>query len=41
VENLPIKDIACALSFDNVSYLNRLFKKLVGKTPGDYRKMVN
>ena len=38
VENRPIKDIACALSFDNVSYFNRLFKKLVGKTPGDYRK---
>jgi len=41
VENLPIKDIACALSFDNVSYFNRLFKKLVGKTPGDYRNTVN
>ncbi|MDP4277319.1 MAG: AraC family transcriptional regulator [Bacteroidota bacterium] len=37
INNLPVKDIACALSFDNVSYFNRLFKKTVGCTPSEYR----
>jgi len=38
VDKLPVKDIACALSFENVSYFNRLFMKVVGQTPGNYRK---
>ncbi|MDP4271229.1 MAG: AraC family transcriptional regulator [Bacteroidota bacterium] len=38
VKNQTIKDIAYTLSFENVSYFNRLFKKMVGKTPSEYRK---
>ncbi len=38
IKNLNMKDIAYNLSFENVSYFNRLFKKLVGKTPSEYRK---
>ena len=38
VKNQTMKDIAYTLSFENVSYFNRLFKKMVGKTPGEYRK---
>jgi AraC-like DNA-binding protein len=37
IQRLPIKDIACSLSFENISYFNRLFKRIVGKTPGQYR----
>jgi AraC-like DNA-binding protein len=32
-----IKDIACDLSFYNSSYFFRLFKKITGATPNDYR----
>ena len=38
--DLLIKDIAYELSFENVSYFNRLFKKATGLTPSDYRKRV-
>ncbi len=38
VRNLTMKEIAYTLAFENVSYFNRLFKKMVGKTPGEYRK---
>ncbi len=37
VENIPIKDIAYELSFENISYFNRLFKKITGCTPGQYQ----
>jgi AraC-like DNA-binding protein len=37
LDNLPIKDIACSLAFENISYFNRLFKQIVGKTPTQYR----
>lgn len=40
VKNQTMKDIAYSLSFENVSYFNRLFKKMVGKTPSEYRKSV-
>ncbi|MDD4284088.1 MAG: AraC family transcriptional regulator [Fermentimonas sp.] len=32
-----IKDIAYDLSFENVYYFNRLFKKIIGMTPSEYR----
>lgn len=32
-----VKDIALNLGFDDYSYFNRLFKKLVGTTPQEYR----
>ncbi|MGC3977690.1 MAG: helix-turn-helix domain-containing protein [Paludibacteraceae bacterium] len=38
MQHSSIKDIAYSLSFENISYFNRLFKSIVGKTPGDYIK---
>ena len=35
--NLSVKDIAYTLSFNNVSYFNRLFKSFVGCTPVEYK----
>ena len=36
IEKCSIKDIAYSLSFDNLSYFNRVFKEIVGKTPTEY-----
>lgn len=38
INNIPVKDIACSLAFENIPYFNRLFKQLVGKTPTQYRE---
>ncbi|WP_321426591.1 AraC family transcriptional regulator [uncultured Bacteroides sp.] len=38
IDDLPIKEIAYNLSFDNISYFNKLFKSLTGLTPGEYKK---
>lgn len=38
-ENIPVKEIAYRLSFDDYSYFNRLFKKMTGFTPLSYRAM--
>jgi AraC-like DNA-binding protein len=38
--NRSVKDIAYQLSFDNVSYFNRLFKKYTGQTPVEYRSAI-
>jgi len=38
VHQKSIKEIAYTLSFENVSYFTRLFKKVVGKTPSKYRE---
>lgn len=35
--NQSIKDIAYDLSFENVNYFNRLFKRTTGLTPSNYR----
>lgn len=35
-ENASVKDIAYRLSFDNISYFNRLFKHITGYTPTEY-----
>ncbi len=37
---MTLLDIALELGFESSQYLNRLFKKWTGLTPGDYRKMV-
>jgi len=37
VEGKRIKEISYALSFENVSYFNRLFKSHTGLTPNEYR----
>ena len=35
-----IKDVAYAVGFNDVSYFNRIFKKNVGCTPKEYRRMI-
>jgi AraC-like DNA-binding protein len=35
--NQTVKDIAYSLSFDNIGYFDRTFKRLTGVTPGEYR----
>ena len=40
IENIPIKDIAYDLSFENVSYFNRLFKQVTQYTPTEYCEML-
>lgn len=39
--DMPIKNVAYALSFDNHSYFNRLFKATTGLTPQEYRDSHN
>jgi len=41
IKDMAIKDIAYALSFDNVSYFNKIFKHFVGKTPMEYKLEYN
>jgi AraC-like DNA-binding protein len=36
--NMPIKDIAYSLAFENLSYFNRIFKKTTGLTPSQYQE---
>lgn len=36
IENIPVKDIAYSLSFENISYFNRLFKQITQHTPTQY-----
>jgi AraC-like DNA-binding protein len=38
ISSLSIKDIAYGLSFDNLSYFNRVFKKITGCTPSQYQE---
>lgn len=38
-DNMPIKNIAYLLAYEDHSYFNRLFKKLTGVTPQQYREM--
>lgn len=37
-ENMSIIEISNYLGFRNVTYFNRIFKKVTGQTPSDYRK---
>ncbi len=34
-----ITDIASECGFDNISYFNRVFKRIMGITPNAYRKL--
>jgi len=36
--NNSLSEIAHKIGMDNLSYFSRIFKKLTGKTPGDFRK---
>ncbi len=36
-DDMPVKNVAFTLAFDDYSYFNRLFKKLTGTTPQAYR----
>jgi len=38
VNDTSVKDIAYGLGFDNISYFNRLFKKITGENPGKHKK---
>lgn len=40
-EMMPIKEVAYALGYDDVSYFSRIFKKNVGVTPKQYRRSFN
>jgi len=40
VENIPIKDIAYGLCFENISYFNKLFKQITQYTPTQYYRVV-
>ena len=37
-EDMPIKEIAFQLSYEDHSYFNRLFTKITGETPQEYRR---
>jgi AraC-like DNA-binding protein len=39
VLDMSVKDVAYSLGFENISYFNRLFKKITGESPGEYKKM--
>jgi AraC-like DNA-binding protein len=41
VSNVPIKEIAAKLGFENVAFFNRFFKSHVGVTPRAYRNTDN
>lgn len=36
-ENIPIKEVAFQLSYEDHSYFNRLFKRVTGMSPSEYR----
>lgn len=36
-EDMPVKDIAFTVGFDDYSYFNRLFRKMTGTTPKEYK----
>jgi AraC-like DNA-binding protein len=40
INDMTVKDIAYGLGFDNVAYFNRLFKKISGESPGNYKKKI-
>ena len=37
-ESVPVKEVAYQLGFEDDSYFNRLFKKMTGMTPQEYRR---
>ncbi|MDR3094866.1 MAG: AraC family transcriptional regulator [Bacteroidales bacterium] len=41
IDDTSIKDIAYNLSFNDIAYFSRLFKKIVGMSPNSYRTQTN
>lgn len=37
--NLAVEDVSLAAGYEDVSFFRRLFKRLVGLTPGEYRRL--
>ena len=37
-DNVPVKEIALLLAYDDYSYFNRIFRKYTGTSPLEYRK---
>jgi AraC-like DNA-binding protein len=38
IEHNTIKEVAYALAFENISYFNKVFRKILNKTPTEYKK---
>lgn len=38
IKKMPVKDAAYAVGFNDVSYFNRVFKKIIGCTPKEYKE---
>ena len=38
-EELPIDEVSAAVGYLDISFFRRLFKRLTGLTPGQYRRM--
>ena len=38
--DLPIRDVASQMGFDNYEYFFTVFKRLTGLTPADYRALI-
>ncbi|QJB31935.1 helix-turn-helix transcriptional regulator [Chitinophaga oryzae] len=38
--DIPVKDLAYSLGFENDAYFNRFFKKMTGENPGSYKKKI-
>ena len=41
LNQLPVKEIAYSVGFSDISYFNRVFKKIVGSTPSEYARQNN
>ncbi len=38
-DELPVDDVSVAVSYEDVSFFRRLFKRLTGLTPSQYRRL--
>ena len=38
---MTVKEISMSLGFVDNSYFTRVFKRVAGKTPNEYRKIIN
>jgi len=40
IDNSSIQELSFKLGFENISYFNRLFKKMTGETPTSYKRRI-